>query len=313
MGRKRRGRPVHGWLVIDKPLGLSSANVVARVKRSLDAQKCGHAGTLDPLATGILPIALGEATKTVSYAMDQAKAYRFTLRWGEARSTDDAEGAVIETSDVRPDPAAVAAAVPRFIGEIDQIPPAFSAIKVDGERAYKLARESKLVDIPPRTVRIDALRHLRDIDTDHAEFEVTCGKGTYVRSLARELAAALGTCGHVAGMRRIRVGRFTEAKAISLETLLPLGHSAAALKLLNPVQTALDDIPALAVTGEEASQLRRGQSVSLVRMMGRLAANASVLDEIKSGSVVVAMQRDKPVALTRMDSGRLRPFRVLNL
>ncbi len=313
MGRKRRGRPVHGWLVIDKPLGLSSADVVARVKRSLDAQKCGHGGTLDPLATGVLPIALGEATKTVSYAMDRAKTYRFTVRWGEARRTDDAEGAVTETSDVRPDDAAIAAALPRFTGEIEQIPPAFSAIKVDGARAYKLAREDKPVDLPPRTVRIDELRHLCDIDADHAEFEVTCGKGTYVRSLARDLAVALGTCGHVAGMRRTRVGGFTEAEAISLETLLPLGHSAAAFELLKPVETALDDIPALAVTGDEASQLRSGQPVSVVRMLGRLAANASALDEIESGSIVVAMERDKPVALTRVDRGRLCPFRVLNL
>jgi tRNA pseudouridine55 synthase len=313
MARKRRGRPVHGWLVIDKPAGLSSADVVYRVKRGLGAQKCGHGGTLDPLATGVLPVALGEATKTVAYAMDRPKTYRFTVRWGEARDTDDAEGRVTETSDRRPSPAEIDAALPAFIGAIAQVPPSFSAIKVDGERAYALARADKPVALEPRTVRIDTLARIADIDADHSAFEATCGKGTYVRSLARDIAGALGTCGHVAELRRTRVGGFTEDDAISLETLVSLGHSAAAFELLRPVETALDDIPALAVTGDEATQLRSGQPVSVVRMFGRLAANAAALDEIESGSIVVAMERDKPVALTRVDRGRLCPFRVLNL
>ncbi|MEX2644227.1 MAG: tRNA pseudouridine(55) synthase TruB [Acetobacterales bacterium] len=316
MGRRRGGTAVHGWLVVDKPEGLSSADVVNRVKRLFDARKCGHGGTLDPLATGVLPVAFGEATKTVAYAMDRSKAYRFLLRWGEARSTDDREGEVTETSPTRPDEAAIDAALDAFVGEIEQVPPVFSAIKVGGERAYRLARADKEVTLEARTVRVESLRRAADgkrNDADHTEFEVVCGKGTYVRSLARDLARALGSCGHVAAIRRTRVGGFRAEDAISLASLISLGHSAAAFEWLKPVETALDDIPALAVTGDEANQLRSGQPVSVVRMLGRLAADASALDEIGNGSVVVAMAQDRPVALTRLDRGRLCPFRVLNL
>mgnify|MGYP003344064858 CR=1 FL=1 len=206
MGRKRRGQIVNGWLIIDKPAGMTSAHVVARVKRMLDAAKIGHGGTLDPLATGILPLALGEATKTVSYVMDGEKSYRFTARWGEARDTDDSDGRVVATSEERPTRQAIEAALPAFRGEISQVPPDYSAIKVDGARAYDLAREGEKLDLTPRIARIDQFDLVAQPDGDHAIFEVVCGKGTYMRSLARDLARALGTHGHITQLRRTRSG-----------------------------------------------------------------------------------------------------------
>ncbi len=217
--RHRRGTPIHGWLAIDKPEGLTSAQVVGRVRRITNAAKLGHGGTLDPLATGVLPIALGEATKTVAYVMDGAKTYRFTVRWGEKRDTDDTEGRVTAMSDVRPAAAAIRAALAAFTGEIAQVPPAYSALKIDGERAYKLARAEQEVRLAPRPVRIDSLALVSVDDADHATFQVDCGKGTYVRALARDLAAALGTLGAVSRLRRLRVGPFEEAGATTLETL----------------------------------------------------------------------------------------------
>ena len=210
MGRRRTGTPIHGWLIIDKPLGRSSAQVVAAVRRITGAAKAGHGGTLDPLATGVLPIALGEATKTVSYVMDGSKAYRFTLRFGEARTTDDREGAVTETSPARPTDAEIRAVLPRFTGLIEQVPPAFSALKVDGVRAYRLARAEEAVALAPRQVRIDRLELIARPDADTAEFLVRSGKGAYMRSLARDIARALGTVGHVAALRRTAVGPFRE-------------------------------------------------------------------------------------------------------
>jgi tRNA pseudouridine55 synthase len=278
------------------------------VKRLFDAQKAGHGGTLDPLATGILPIALGEATKTVPFVMDGEKLYRFTLKFGEARATDDAEGAVTAQSDRRPDDAEIQAVLPRFIGEIDQTPPAFSAIKVAGERAYDLARDGQEVELQPRKVRIDDLRLVERPDPDHAVFEVKCGKGTYMRALARDLAQALGTVGYVAALRRLGVGPFTEAGAISLDPLKALGHSPAAFKHVLPIETALDDIPALALTATEAIRLRSGQPVGLLHRQDR--------DRIRGfspGGMVCAMSEGRLVALTRFEAGELVPVRVMNL
>lgn len=309
MARKRKGRPIHGWLIVDKPLGVTSTQIVGRVRRALDAQKIGHGGTLDPLATGVLPLALGEATKTVSYAMDGRKTYRFQVRWGEATSTDDREGEVIETSERRPNRAEIEAALPAFCGSIRQIPPRFSAIKLQGERAYDLARDNQEFELAARTVQIDRFEMDEpDGDEDYAWFEVDCGKGTYVRSLARDLAQNLGSCGHVSALRRLSVGPFHEEDAISLESLEALGHSPAALELLLPVETALDDIPALALSETEAARLRSGQSVS---MLARSRSNQ--VRTLNSGSIVFAKTGDTPVALARYEAGDIHPVRVLNL
>ena len=308
MAKRNRGRPISGWLNLDKPASMTSTQAVGAVRRLLDAQKVGHGGTLDPLATGVLPIALGEATKTVAYVMDGAKTYRFTLRFGEARATDDAEGSVTGTSPVRPTDDEIRAVLPRFTGLIDQVPPAFSALKVDGVRAYALARAEEPVDLPPRSVRIDRLELIGRPDPDHAEFLIRSGKGAYMRSLARDIAKALGTVGHVAALRRTAVGPFTEAQAISLESLEALGHSLAASGQLMTVETALDDIPALALTEAEARRLRCGQAVGLIRR-----SDLERVAHLESGAVVCAMADGKPVALARFEAGDLRPVRVLNL
>ena len=308
MGRRRRGNPIHGWLVIDKPAGMSSNAVVVQARRALGAAKVGHGGTLDPLATGVLPLAFGEATKTVSYAMEGTKVYRFTLRWGIARTTDDQEGEITETSDVRPDREAVEAVLERFTGEIEQIPPAFSAIKVDGKRAYDLARNDQPVELEARTIRIDAIRLIAMQDADHAEFEVVSGKGAYMRSLARDIALALGTVGHVAALRRIVVGPFTEDMAISLDNLKEVGHSAPPLVELLPVETALADIPALALTEAEARRLQHGQPVPVLPVVSR-----SPDHDIAQGDVVRAMTGARLIALATIKGGEIRPLRVLNL
>ena len=241
-----KGRPIHGWIVLDKPLGLTSARAVAAAKRALGAAKAGHAGTLDPLATGVLPIALGEATKTASWAVAGRKLYRFTLQWGEARATDDAEGAVVATSDRRPSEAEIRAALPRFTGAIQQRPPAYSAIKQAGARAYDRARQGAALDLPPRPVEIHRLDLVAVDAPGRAVFEAETGPGAYIRSLGRDLGEALQTRAFVAELRRLAVGRFTLERAISLENLEALGHSPAASGHLLPIETALDDIPALA-------------------------------------------------------------------
>jgi tRNA pseudouridine55 synthase len=308
MGRRKGGTPIHGWLVLDKPFGMSSSRAVGAVRRLLDAAKAGHGGTLDPLATGILPIALGEATKTVAWAMAGRKTYRFTLRWGEARATDDAEGAVTATSDVRPDAAAIAALLPRFTGTIQQVPPAYSALKLAGERAYDLARRGEPVELAARPAEIFSLRLLGEIDADHAELEVETGKGVYVRSLGRDIAIALGTVAHLAALRRLAVGGFTLERAISLDKLESLRHSAAVFEHLLPIETALDDIPALALTEAEAHRLRHGQTV-----VPLLAVDQARLDELGNGALVRATTGTTLVALTEVSAGGLRPVRVLNL
>ncbi|MEL0105454.1 MAG: tRNA pseudouridine(55) synthase TruB [Rhodospirillaceae bacterium] len=308
MARKRRGRPIHGWLVLDKPSGITSSKAVGRVKRLLDAAKVGHGGTLDPLATGVLPLAFGEATKTVSYVMDALKTYTFTLRWGEARDTDDSEGAVIETSDLRPDRAAIEAALPLFRGDIEQMPPQYSAIKVEGQRAYDLARRQETVKLAPRQVHIERFELIDMPNADFAVFEVRSGKGTYMRSLARDLARKLGTVGHISDLRRLSVGPFQAEDAISLDNLEKLGHSAPPSDFLMPIEAALDDIPALALTEEEARSLRLGQAVAVLPV-----ARRNSLQDMPKGTVVCAMAAGKLVAMARIQGGEIRPVRVLNV
>jgi tRNA pseudouridine55 synthase len=309
MSRRRKGDQVSGWVCLDKPLDLTSTQAVSRVRRAFNAQKAGHAGTLDPLASGVLPIALGEATKTVPFLMDADKTYRFLIEWGRTTASFDREGAVTATSDVRPSTAQVEAALPAFVGEIMQTPPAFSAVKVDGERAYDLAREGIEVNLEPRPVTIYAARVTGQPDADHVELEIDCGKGTYVRALVRDLAEKLGACGHVAALRRTRVGGFTDAGAISLEMLEDVCHRGARQEALLPVETALDDIPALAVTTEDAFRLTQGRSIVLLpRQVEALKAS------LKPGSrVVTAFEGERVVALCEMRAGRLNPTRVFQL
>src|SRR6266700_372677 len=225
---RREKRDVHGWIILDKPVGMTSTHAVSIVKRLFTAKRAGHAGTLDPLASGCLPIALGEATKTVPFVMDGRKAYRFSVRWGEERDTDDAEGRVAASSDERPTPEAIAALLPGFVGAIEQVPPRFSAIKIEGERAYDIARDGEAFELKPRVVNIDRLTLVEAPDQDHTGFEAECGKGTYVRALARDLGRKLGCCGHVAALRRTAVGPFAEPEMISLEQIEALCHRAAA-------------------------------------------------------------------------------------
>ena len=308
MGRRRKGDAVSGWICLDKPLDLGSTTAVSRVRRAFNAQKAGHAGTLDPLATGILPIALGEGTKTVPFLMDADKTYRFTVAWGTTTASFDREGAVTATSDVRPTAAEVEAVLPRFVGEIEQVPPAFSAIKVDGERAYDLAREGVEVELAARKVRIDSARITDAPDADHVEIEIDCGKGTYVRALARDLAELLGACGHVSALRRLRVGAFTEDRAITLDSLEDLCDRGAALEALLPVETALDDIPALALTAEDAFRLTQGRSVVLLPRQVE-----TLKDRLAGSRTVSATHGGKLVALCEMRAGRLNPTRVFHL
>ena len=308
MGRKHRGKAIHGWIIIDKPGGLSSNAVVGRVRRLTGAAKVGHAGTLDPMATGVLPMALGEATKIVSYLMDGAKAYRFTVRWGEQRDTDDAEGEVVATSDARPAKEQILVVLGNFIGDIEQVPPVFSAIKIEGKRAYALARADQAPEMKPRTIHIEDLKLLSVVDADHAEFEAVSGKGAYMRSLARDLGTALGTVGHIAQLRRIAVGPFDEKQAISLDKLESLRHSSPLSEYLLPVETVLDDIPALALTETEARKLSQGQAIPVLPVASR-----SPLKNIGQGDVVRVMAEGRLVALAKINGGEIRPFRVMNL
>ena len=309
MGRRRRGgRPINGWINIDKPVGMTSAACVNSVRRALDAAKLGHAGTLDPAASGVLPIALGEATKTMSFVVDTQKQYAFTINWGERRDSDDDQGQVVETSDHRPSEADIKAALPAFIGDISQVPPAYSAIKVDGNRAYALARAGEEVILAARQISILSFELLEILDRDRARFSVRSGKGAYMRGLARDLAIAVGTCGHLSALRRSSVGPFSEATAISLEKLEELGHSAAVFPTLLPIETALDGIPALALSVKEAAQLRNGQAVPVMRPHDR-----EQIEAVGDEGIVLAVEATTPVALARVDGIQIRPVRVLNL
>lgn len=309
MARRKRGEIVNGWVCLDKPYEMGSTDAVSRVRRLFDAQKAGHAGTLDPLASGILPIALGEATKTVPFMMEAQKVYRFTINWGVSTDSLDREGEIVGRSGVRPAVEAVTAALPAFVGEIDQIPPAFSAIRVDGQRAYDLAREGIEVELQARRVMIHEAAVTAAPDADHVEITIRTGKGVYVRSLARDLARALGAEGHVAALRRERVGPFSVENAVTLDSLEEMVHRGAASEGLLPVATALDDIPELAVTDQDAFSLRQGRPIVLLpRQVETLKAR------LREGSrTVSAFQGQTLVALGQLRAGRLEPDRVFNL
>ena len=302
MARRKKGNPVHGWLVLDKPLEMTSTRAVGILKRIFFAQKVGHAGTLDPLATGILPIAFGEATKTVQFAVDGEKVYRFTVRWGAETRTDDAEGEVVETSASRPTREAIEALLPSFAGEIMQVPPAFSAIKVDGQRAYDLAREGEEVVLDARPVVIDELLLLDMPDADTAVFEARCGKGTYVRALARDMGRSLGCRGHVVALRRTRVGPFVADEAVNIEELEDAAEAGEDLQsFLRPVEIALSDLTELSVSQGDAANLLQGRSV-LIR--GR---DAPIL-----GGAAYAMSKGQIIALGELEKGAFHPTRVFN-
>jgi tRNA pseudouridine55 synthase len=313
MSRRKKGNPVHGWVILDKPAGMTSTEAVTAVRRIFDAKKAGHAGTLDPLATGILAIALGEATKTVPFVQDAAKIYRFTASWGESRDSDDAEGAVTGTSPVRPTRGQIEALLPRFTGTLSQVPPAYSAVKVGGERAYDLARDGETLTLEPRQVMVYEARLLA-AEEHTAEFEILCGKGTYVRSWVRDLALELGTLGHVSALRRTRLGGMSEKDATPLEQLTPFMHSPAAFAYLKPLSTALDGIPALAVSGSDTVRLRSGNSILIrANLFARLQEGMVLKGELAGQTVFLKDEKDSPVALAEIADGELRPFRVFQL
>lgn len=313
MGRRKKGLDIHGWIALDKPPEMTSTDAVARVRRLFNANKAGHSGTLDPLATGILPIALGEATKTVPWLMESEKIYRFGIVWGVSTDTQDAEGREIARSDVRPDPAAAAVALAEFVGEKDQTPPIYSAVKVDGARAYDLARDGEIPELKPRPVVLHEAKVLESSSVVRLDCEIRCGKGYYIRALARDLAAVLGAEGHVINLRRLSVGPFCEENAISLDALIDLVHKDAAQRALLPLEIALDDIPALTIKGEEALSLRQGRPIVLlphqVESLRSKMRPRTVSGEDASRAAL-AMCGGKAVALGEMRAGRLTPTRI---
>jgi tRNA pseudouridine55 synthase len=310
--RRRKGRPIHGWINLDKPVGPTSTQAVGRIRRLTGAARVGHAGTLDPLASGVLPIALGEATKTVPYLMEARKIYRFIIRWGEERATDDAEGPVTRTSAERPAADDIIAALPRFTGRIWQTPPAFSAIKVAGERAYDLARAGEPAALEPREVEIWKLSLIDASDADHALLEVESGKGVYVRALARDLGQALGTFGHISALRRLAVGRFRAEDAIFVDFDSDCDDIGRLDEHVLPIETALDDIPALALTEDEARRLRCGQSVGLFTHHHRDWL-AEMVAERRGPGIALALSAGRAVAMVRIDRAEAQPVRVFNL
>ncbi|MBM3623183.1 MAG: tRNA pseudouridine(55) synthase TruB [Alphaproteobacteria bacterium] len=328
-GTRRTPRDkVDGWLNLDKPVGLGSTPAVGKVRRLFNALKVGHGGTLDPLASGVLPIALGEATKTVQWVMDGRKVYRFAIAFGQATTTDDLEGTVVEEAAARPSDAALRAALDDFTGEIDQVPPAFSALKIEGARAYDLARRGEAVELASRRVRVDRLVLLDRPSADRAELEVECGKGTYVRSLARDIARAVGTVGHVAALRRTVCGPFCIDDAVTLAALEAaaanslsnpgaFGHKPALLGHLRPVVTALDDIPALALTDRQADRLSGGVALPMAEIAGAKSPTIGTMSPAEGSAepahIVRAMAGARLVAIARIDGDLLRPVRVLNL
>jgi tRNA pseudouridine55 synthase len=315
---KKKGRPISGWVVFDKPKGMGSTEAVSKIKWLFNAEKAGHAGTLDPLASGMLPIALGEATKTVPYVMDGAKIYRFTVAWGEERSTDDLEGGVTQTSDKRPAEEDILALLPRYTGIIQQVPPQFSAIKIGGERAYDLAREGESIEIPAREVEIGRLEIVEMPDDSHTVFEVECGKGTYVRSLARDMGRDLGCYGHISDLRRVEVAPFTPDDLVTLEELeaawppLPpkdeeADETAPRVKrdfsaidaLVIDTGAALDCLPQVALSDEQAHRIRMGNPVIL---RGRDAP-------VEADEACVTI-RGKLLAIGYIEQGQFKPKRV---
>ena len=300
MGRRRKGREVSGWLVVDKPAGITSTAVVNKVRWAFQAQKAGHAGTLDPAATGVLAVALGEATKTVPYITDALKCYRFTVTFGAATTTDDAEGEVIETAARRPSDAEIEAALAGFRGEILQVPPQFSAVKVEGERAYDLAREGEQLDLAARPLWVERLELIGRPDADHAELEMVCGKGGYVRSIARDLGRTLGCLGHVQALRRVWSGPFEAAEGVSLELVERLARTEEIDAYLQPLELGLADLPELKATPEGAARLRNGTPGMVI------AADVDYGDE------AWASYQGRAVAVGQYRAGELHPTRVFN-
>ena len=339
MGRRhKKGDKVSGWVNVDKPMGVTSTQVIGKIRRALNAQKVGHAGTLDPLASGVLPIALGEATKTIPFIQDAFKTYAFTVTWGEQRSTDDAEGDVVASSEQRPTLADIEALIPEFTGEITQTPPQFSAVKINGQRAYDLARKGEEVEIKQREVFVEELkisRHPREsgdlapvttrsplkvgmTDVEDAEmtgerlddtaFVMTCSKGTYVRSIARDMGVRLGCYGYVSALRRIAVGHFHADDAILLENIAEMDHIVAREAVLLPVQAGLDDIPALALTSSEVAVLRNGQALSFISK-----SDFHRLEVLDGESDALAVFQDQAIAIVEIEGPSVNPVRVFNL
>ena len=310
--RKRKGDPVHGWLAVDKPVDVSSTRVVGILKRLFNAQKAGHGGTLDPLADGILPIAFGEATKTAQWAMDCDKEYVFTIEWGRSTASQDKEGEVIASSDVRPTREQIEAVLPDFVGDIQQVPPKYSAIKVAGERAYDLARDGEEFEIPSREVTVYEAELMDTVDADHATFRVVSGKGFYIRALARDLATALGAEGHVSQLRRTRVGALDEDKAITLAALEALAEDRDALKSrLLPLETVLDDVPQIAIDAGDAAALKQGREIVLLPHI--VEQWRSEAEQFGSERLALCRNDDKAVALGEVRAGRFQPKKVFQL
>ncbi|MAY99675.1 MAG: tRNA pseudouridine(55) synthase TruB [Micavibrio sp.] len=307
MARRKKGQIVNGWVNLYKPKDMGSTQAVSAVRRLFDAQKAGHAGTLDPLAEGILPIALGEATKTVPYVQDALKVYSFDLIWGESRSTDDAEGEVTEVSDIRPSHADLSTALNDFTGEIEQTPPIYSAIKINGERAYDLARKGEEVEMKTRQVYIESIGLLHH-DKDKSSFEVTCGKGTYIRSLGRDIAKKLGSVGYIDNLKRLKVGYFYKKDAILLDKLKELGDKDACNEALLPVDTGLDDIPVLQLTDKEASELKQGRKLSFVSR-----GDVQRLETLSDTDIARAYCKDTLIGMVSIQGIQIQPLRMFNL
>jgi len=316
MSRRKKGEDVSGWVVLDKTDDMTSTHAVSAVRRVFNAQKAGHAGTLDPLASGVLPIALGEATKTVPWLMEAKKTYLFSIKWGVSTDTQDREGREVARSGVRPSPEAIRAALPAFLGQIEQIPPQFSAVKVDGERAYDLARAGEAVELEPRQVMVYEAELAGTEGEDLATFRFRSGKGFYIRALVRDLAAKLGAEGHVWRLRRTAVGPFTEAESVTLDELQLLGQKGAASERLKPVETALDDIPALAINGEDAFKLRQGRPIVLlphvVETLKPQFRDRTIAGQDASRAAVALFQ-GKAVALGDVRAGQFKPTRVFHI
>lgn len=300
MARKRKGRDISGWLVVDKPAGPTSTAVVNKVRWALEAKKAGHAGTLDPEATGVLAVALGEATKTVPFITDALKAYEFTVRLGQATNTDDAEGEVIETSDLRPSDEEIKAALGSFIGDIEQVPPQFSAVKIDGERAYKRARDGEEMELAARPLYVESLLLIDRPDTDHVTLEMVCGKGGYVRSIARDLGRALGCLGHVLKLRRIWSGPFEASEGLSMEQIDALARTPELDDHLLPLEQGLADLPEVKATAEGAVRLRNGNPGMVIAQ------------DVEYGEECWASFEGQAVAVGRFKAGELHPSRVFN-
>lgn len=313
MARKKKGDKIDGWVNLNKPVGMTSTQALAAVKRVLQPQKAGHAGTLDPLASGILPIALGEATKTVPYVQDSIKTYNFEVTWGEQRTTDDAEGSAIKTSDSRPDRAAIEALLPAFHGEIQQTPPQFSAIKVDGARAYDLARDGEEFELKTRIVFIESLE-ITDHSPEKTAFRCVCGKGTYVRAIARDLGEKLGCFGYISRLERAAVGPFTLENAISLDIFQNPDDKPTPEQVLLPLQTALDDIPVLALREQEATRLKNGNVLTFLSKpdLDRMT-DAGI--EWGNSNIVTALATygKKAIAIVEIEGPALHPIRIFNI